>query len=268
VGDRLQPTGLVSECRKRFHNRLRASEKAQWSRPTGGELLSRRTLIEAVGGKIISWEQVRALVAADWNCDLYGPSFRHIRLFDCSTVLEPFKPGSGIGGVSDRTDSVLDLGGASRARRRYDSCAYRILPRIRYSRRQSRHDRGRKLSTIDAAGKGQILEVVSPGVTISGLHLTGVPVSFVKEPAAILLNNVHDCRILSNRFTATSLRLCRQVTPLGRVAGTRSSNRQRADYAGNGVHCGTAMIWRLKTSGELGIATACILICNTQHNQR
>jgi nitrous oxidase accessory protein len=60
---------------------------------------------------------------------------------------------------------------------------------------------GEDFPTIDAGGQGQILEVVAPGVTIRGLHFTGVPTSYIKEHAAIRLNNVHDCRILDNRFT-------------------------------------------------------------------
>ncbi len=54
--------------------------------------------------------------------------------------------------------------------------------------------------TIDASDKGPILEVTAPNVRISGLTFRKVPVSYIKEHAAILLSSTHECEISNNRF--------------------------------------------------------------------
>ena len=54
--------------------------------------------------------------------------------------------------------------------------------------------------TIDADGKGKIIVVNASGVTISGFHFINVPVSFVKENAAVLLEKVQNCKIIGNSF--------------------------------------------------------------------
>ncbi len=54
--------------------------------------------------------------------------------------------------------------------------------------------------TIDAEGKGQIMEIAASGVTISGLCFVGTPASHIKENSAVLLNKVRNCKILDNRF--------------------------------------------------------------------
>lgn len=96
---------------------------------------------------------------------------------------------------------------------------------------------GKDFPTIDAAGQGQILEIVAPGVTVSGLHFTGAPVSFIKEPAAILLNNVHDCKIFNNQFTSNFFAVYAAKSHHCRIAGNRIvGNATDLTSAGNGVH--------------------------------
>jgi nitrous oxidase accessory protein len=96
---------------------------------------------------------------------------------------------------------------------------------------------GKDFPTLDAAGQGQILEIVASGVTISGLHFTGTPVSFIKEPAAILLNNVRDCRILNNQFTANFFAVYAAKSHHCSIAGNRIvGNATDLTSAGNGVH--------------------------------
>lgn len=53
---------------------------------------------------------------------------------------------------------------------------------------------------IDASNQGPLLEVTAPNVRISGLTFRNVPVSYIKEHAAILLSGTRGCEISSNRF--------------------------------------------------------------------
>lgn len=96
---------------------------------------------------------------------------------------------------------------------------------------------GENFPTIDANGEGTILEIVASGVTISGLHFTGAPVSYVKEPAAILLNRVQDARILNNRFSANFFAVYAANSRDCRIADNQIiGNATELTTAGNGVH--------------------------------
>lgn len=53
---------------------------------------------------------------------------------------------------------------------------------------------------VDAANQGPIFEITASGVSVSGFEFRGTPVSFVKEHAAILINNASRCDISDNRF--------------------------------------------------------------------
>lgn len=59
---------------------------------------------------------------------------------------------------------------------------------------------GEDWPAIDASNKGPLLEVTAPSVRISGLILRNVPVSYIKEHAAILVSNTQACEISNNRF--------------------------------------------------------------------
>jgi nitrous oxidase accessory protein len=60
---------------------------------------------------------------------------------------------------------------------------------------------GRDWPTLDAHGKGQIMEITASGVTITGLHFRGVPTSFIKEHAAIRVTGAAQVNITANRFS-------------------------------------------------------------------
>ena len=51
---------------------------------------------------------------------------------------------------------------------------------------------------VDAAGRGPIFEVTAANVVISGFELRGVPVSFVKEHAGILLSEPKNSETTKN----------------------------------------------------------------------
>lgn len=96
---------------------------------------------------------------------------------------------------------------------------------------------GENFPTIDGNGEGTILEIVASGVTISGLHFTGAPVSYVKEPAAILLNRVQNARILNNRFSANFFAVYAANSRDSRIADNQIiGNATELTSAGNGVH--------------------------------
>jgi nitrous oxidase accessory protein len=59
---------------------------------------------------------------------------------------------------------------------------------------------GEDWPTIDASEKGPILEVTAPNVHISGITFCNVPVSHIKEHAAILVSSTQECEISNNRF--------------------------------------------------------------------
>ncbi len=96
---------------------------------------------------------------------------------------------------------------------------------------------GNSWPIVDAAGKGPIFEVSASNVVITGFELRGVPVSFVKENAAILISESENCEIRENRsvdnffavYLAKSSR-CRVIRNL--ITGSSES----LTTAGNGIH--------------------------------
>ena len=90
---------------------------------------------------------------------------------------------------------------------------------------------------VDAGGRGPMFEVTAANVTISGFELRGVPVSFVKEHAAILISETENCEVRDNRFVdnffavylAHSKR-CRVLR--NSIVGSATELRS----VGNGVH--------------------------------
>ncbi len=96
---------------------------------------------------------------------------------------------------------------------------------------------GNDWPVVDAAGRGPIFEVTASNVVIAGFELRGVPVSFVKEHAAILLSETENCEIRDNRFVDNFFAVylahsnrCRVIrnSILGSATALTS--------AGNGVH--------------------------------
>ncbi len=96
---------------------------------------------------------------------------------------------------------------------------------------------GKDFPVIDASEKGQIFEIVAPGVTISGLHFKGVPTSFIREHAAIRISNTHDCSILDNRFTGNFFAVYIAKSHHCRIVGNQIiGSATVVTAAGNGVH--------------------------------
>lgn len=96
---------------------------------------------------------------------------------------------------------------------------------------------GRDWPVLDAAGLGQIMEVAAPGVTITGIHFTGVPTSFVKEHAAIRVSGTHDCRIFGNRFTDNFFAVYFAKSDHCSVVNNQMTGRKTdLTSAGNGIH--------------------------------
>lgn len=90
---------------------------------------------------------------------------------------------------------------------------------------------------VEAAGQGSILEIHAPNVTITGFELRGVPVSFVKENAAILISESENCEIKENRFIdnffavyLANANRCRVIR--NSITGSSES----LTSAGNGIH--------------------------------
>ena len=96
---------------------------------------------------------------------------------------------------------------------------------------------GQDWPVIDAMGRGPILEITASGVSVSGFELRGVPVSFIKEHAAVLLNRAVDCEIKGNRFLdnffavyLAKARYCRILE--NEITGAS----KQLTTAGNGIH--------------------------------
>lgn len=91
--------------------------------------------------------------------------------------------------------------------------------------------------TIDAAGMGPIFEVTSSSVSISGFIFRGVPVSFIKENAAVLVSGSSNCEIRDNKFLdnffAIYLAKSRNCSVVhNEIVGTETE----LTTAGNGIH--------------------------------
>jgi len=91
--------------------------------------------------------------------------------------------------------------------------------------------------TLDADGKGMILDITASGVTIRGLRFIGVPVSFVKENAAILLNSVKDCIVSDNSFRDNFFAIYAANSSRCSISGNEIiGNAKMLTNAGNGIH--------------------------------
>lgn len=90
---------------------------------------------------------------------------------------------------------------------------------------------------LDASGKGPILTVTSENVTVTGIEFRAVPVSFVKEHAAILVSGTSDCEIRANRFTNNFFAVYLAKSSRCRVVqNTIQGSADNLTTAGNGIH--------------------------------
>ncbi len=96
---------------------------------------------------------------------------------------------------------------------------------------------GQAWPVIDANGRGPIFEITAPGVTVSGFELRGVPVSFVKEYAAILVSNSADCEIRGNRFIDDFFAVYLAKSQFCRILDNAiTGSAKELTTAGNGIH--------------------------------
>ncbi|MEW6051737.1 MAG: nitrous oxide reductase family maturation protein NosD [Candidatus Zixiibacteriota bacterium] len=96
---------------------------------------------------------------------------------------------------------------------------------------------GQGWPVIDARGQGPILELSTDGASVSGFVLCGVPVSFVKEHAAILVNNSTDCEIRGNRFTDNFFAIYLAKSRYCRILDNEITGvSKELTSVGNGIH--------------------------------
>ncbi len=90
---------------------------------------------------------------------------------------------------------------------------------------------------IDACNQGPLLEVTAPNVSISGLILRNVPVSYVKEHAAILVSNTQGCDIGNNRFEGNFFAICLANSKRCQIADNEIRGTSTdLTTAGNAIH--------------------------------
>ncbi|HET8654614.1 MAG TPA: nitrous oxide reductase family maturation protein NosD [Longimicrobiaceae bacterium] len=90
---------------------------------------------------------------------------------------------------------------------------------------------------LDGAGRRQIMTVTADDVTIRGLVLRGVPVSFRSELAAVRVQSASRCIIEGNRFEGDFFAVYLARTHGCRVEGNRIAGSGAGETEnGNGVH--------------------------------
>lgn len=90
---------------------------------------------------------------------------------------------------------------------------------------------------LDADNKGQLLEVTVPHVTISGFTFRNVPVSFVKEHAAIRVTSTSECQISDNQFESNFFAVYLAQADHCRILRNRMVGRLTdLTTSGNGIH--------------------------------
>lgn len=96
---------------------------------------------------------------------------------------------------------------------------------------------GHDWPVIDACGQGPIFEISASGTTVTGFELRRVPVSFIKEHAAILISNTADCEIRGNRFTDNFFAIYLAKSRHCRILKNEITGMSKAlTTAGNGIH--------------------------------
>ncbi|RME68257.1 MAG: nitrous oxide reductase family maturation protein NosD [Verrucomicrobia bacterium] len=92
-------------------------------------------------------------------------------------------------------------------------------------------------ATIDGDNEGAILTIRADGVTVRGLTLRNVGVSYTKEHAAILLHRARHFRIENNRLENVFFGVHVEKSHHGLIADNDISSQAREEaYAGNGIH--------------------------------
>lgn len=96
---------------------------------------------------------------------------------------------------------------------------------------------GKQGATFVAASGGEILTIVSDGVTIDGLTFTGVETNYLKENAGIRIRRSKEFRIANCRFDQCFFAIYLERARNGEVEGNRIiGDAVREADSGNGVH--------------------------------
>lgn len=105
---------------------------------------------------------------------------------------------------------------------------------------------GKQGATFVAASGGEILTIVSDGVTIDGLTFTGVETNYLKENAGIRIRRSKEFRIANCRFDQCFFAIYLERARNGEVEGNRiMGDAVREADSGNGIHawyCDSLMI--------------------------
>jgi nitrous oxidase accessory protein len=114
--------------------------------------------------------------------------------------------------------------------------------------------RGINFPTIDGEGKVEIITVTSDSVIISGIIFKNAGISFLKENAAIRLDEVKDCVIENNKFVRNffGIYLAKSEKCIIRNNEIEASGK-RETSSGNGIHlwyCKNITIQSNKISGH------------------
>ncbi len=96
---------------------------------------------------------------------------------------------------------------------------------------------GKKGSTIDGQGIGNILLVNADSVTISGLHIVNVGTSYTEDYAAIKLHKTRHCKILKNSFDNVFFGVVLEKSNYAIIRGNHVRSNAKTEFnSGNGIH--------------------------------
>ena len=96
---------------------------------------------------------------------------------------------------------------------------------------------GQGFPVIDGESKSWVISVRASGVTIAGLTIKSSAVSFIQDNAGLLLEDVHDCTIVNNRFVNNFFAIYLAKSYNCRIANnTIESSALSEPSSGNGIH--------------------------------
>ncbi len=96
---------------------------------------------------------------------------------------------------------------------------------------------GENYPVVDGQEKGEIFRIVSDGVSIEGLSIINVGVSYTSDHSAIRVVRSKNFRIVNNRFSKLFFGIFLEKSAHGVVEGNRITGIARDEYnSGNGVH--------------------------------
>ncbi|MEW5796080.1 MAG: nitrous oxide reductase family maturation protein NosD [Candidatus Zixiibacteriota bacterium] len=95
---------------------------------------------------------------------------------------------------------------------------------------------------LDAAGVGPLVDITAPDVSITGIEFRNVPVSFLKENAAVTITRARNCEIRGNRFRDTFFAIYLAGAERCRIVRNEiGGSSENLTSAGNGIH-----LWQCK----------------------